>query len=313
MSRLVASIGLFLVLICAANVWPGTASADDATNITTYRKYLDSVNKGDVAAVLALFADNAQVSAPPTCAPAPCTTRAAIQNFEQSAASDHVQVQLLSSVNIVNGNVTALVAVRSDTIRALGLSRIVLTDTVTFSGDRISKFVVEPQASDPQTAVLLRILSQPAPAPSPPSTSAACPPNPSPTNPADPSMIVNAPLAGQRVTSPMPISGRARVFEAAVSIDVFDASGGLLVHTFTMASGGAPALAPFAASVPFAVTREQTGCIRVFEASARDGSPVNVVQVPITLGFAIAPPNTGDGGLSTTKARALGPSAVVDR
>ena len=298
MSRLVASIGLFLVFISVANAWPGTASADDASNISTYRKYLDSTNKGDVAAVLALFADNAQLSSPPTCAPAPCTTRAAIQSFEQSAAADHAQVQLLSSVNVVNGNVIAQVAFRSDTVRALGFSRIVLTDTVTFSGDRISKLVVEPQASDPQTAGLLRILNQPASASSPPSTSAACPPNPNPTNPADPSMIVSAPLAGQRVTSPIPISGRARVFEAAVSIDVFDATGGLLVHTFTMASQGAPSFAPFAASVSFTVTREQTGCIRVFEQSARDGSPVNTVQVPVTLGLSIAPPNTGDGGLT---------------
>jgi len=172
MSRLAAFVGLLLVFICATSAWPHTASADDATNINTYRKYLDSTNKGDVAAVLALFADNAQISSPPTCAPAPCTTRAAIQSFEQSAAADHAQVQLLGSVNIVNGNVTAQVAFRSDTVRALGFSRIVLTDTVTFSGDRISKLVVEPQASDPQTAALLRILSQPAPLVPPPAPAA---------------------------------------------------------------------------------------------------------------------------------------------
>src|ERR1041385_4887355 len=129
MSRLAAFVGLLLVFICATSAWPHTASADDATNINTYRKYLDSVNKGDVAAVLALFADNAQVSAPPTCAPAPCPTRAALQKFDQSAASYHLQVQLLSSVNIANSSVTALSPVRSDAIRAVWLSRIVLTDT----------------------------------------------------------------------------------------------------------------------------------------------------------------------------------------
>jgi hypothetical protein len=65
-----------------------------------------------------------------------------------------------------------------------------------------------------------------------------------------------------------------------------------------MAAEAGPALSPFAASVPFSVATEQPGCIRVFEASARDGSPVNVVQVPVTLSPGVTPPSTGDAGLA---------------
>lgn len=125
-----------------------------------------------------------------------------------------------------------------------------------------------------------------------------CPENPSPPDAADPSIIVEAPAEGARVTSPVTVSGRARVFEAVVSITIFDAAGSPLVETFTMASEAGPALAPFSAQVPFTVSQEQKGCIRVFESSAQDGRPVNVVQVEVTLAPpGVSPPSTGDAGL----------------
>jgi Cu-Zn family superoxide dismutase len=130
-----------------------------------------------------------------------------------------------------------------------------------------------------------------------PVAAGACPPNPSPPDPADPSVIVDTPASGARVTSPVAISGRARVFEAHVSITIFGQSGAVLADTFTMAAEAGPALSPFAASVPFSLATEQPGCIRVFESSARDGSPVNVVQVPVTLAPGVTPPSTGDAGL----------------
>lgn len=126
----------------------------------------------------------------------------------------------------------------------------------------------------------------------------ACPPNPSPPDAADPSIIVDTPVPGQRVTSPVLISGRARVFEAVVSITI--AQGGKpLVETTTMAAEG-QVLSAFSTQVAFALAggvSEAAGCIRVYEASARDGSPVNVVQIPVTLATGPVPPSTGNGGL----------------
>jgi Immunoglobulin-like domain of bacterial spore germination len=126
---------------------------------------------------------------------------------------------------------------------------------------------------------------------------AACPRNPDPPDRSNPSVIVNTPVAGQRVTSPVLISGRAAVFEAVVSITIFDASGRAIVNTTTMTSEGF-VLSPFSKRVPFTVSREQAGCIRVFEASAKDGSPTNVVQVEVILAPGPRPPSTGDGGLA---------------
>ena len=124
-----------------------------------------------------------------------------------------------------------------------------------------------------------------------------CPANPSPPDAGDPSVIVDAPTAGATVTSPVTISGKARVFEANVRITIFDAAGNVLVDTFTTASEAGPVLAPYTASVAFNTANQQQGCIRVFEESAQDGSPRNVVQVEVNLAPPTTPPQTGTGGL----------------
>jgi hypothetical protein len=114
-------------------------------------------------------------------------------------------------------------------------------------------------------------------------TVGVCGPNPSPPNPADPSMQVYAPVPEVRSASPLRVAGQARVFEATVSLELRDAGGRTIAEGFTTAAQGAPALAPFEGSLRFTVNAETPACLWVFEASARDGSPVNVVQVPVTL------------------------------
>jgi len=122
----------------------------------------------------------------------------------------------------------------------------------------------------------------------------ACKPNPSPVNASDPSIIVAAPTAGTSVANPIHVTGQARVFEATVSIKLFDANGAELVSTTTNAAEGGT-LSPFSTDVAFAVTSGTPACLWVFEASARDGAPTNVVQIPLTLGAASLP-STGTGG-----------------
>jgi hypothetical protein len=124
-----------------------------------------------------------------------------------------------------------------------------------------------------------------------------CPANPSPVNAADPSMVVVAPRAGATVLSPVTVAGRARAFEANVRITIFDAGGSVLADTSTTASEAAPALAPYSTGVSFVTTAEQKGCVRVFEESAQDGQPVNVVQVEVSLAAPTTPPSAGTAGL----------------
>ena len=148
-----------------------------------------------------------------------------------------------------------------------------------------------------------------------------CPANPSPPAPADPSMILDEPAAGDTVTSPVHIAGLARVFEANVRITVYSASGMILEDTFTTAAEAGPALAPFEADVAFTVLTEQAGCVRVWEESAADGSPRNVVQVEVNLSPATAeatptpapvtPPDTGDAGLAAGGFSPIAPFAAM--
>jgi len=57
-----------------------------------YQQYLDSINGGDVAAVMALFADDAVFEAAPECSPAPCTGKEAIQQEIERLVADEVSL-----------------------------------------------------------------------------------------------------------------------------------------------------------------------------------------------------------------------------
>ncbi|MPZ23892.1 MAG: hypothetical protein GEU28_10160 [Dehalococcoidia bacterium] len=113
---------------------------------------------------------------------------------------------------------------------------------------------------------------------------AACQPNPSPVDEGDPSILVDSPAPGDSVEGIVEVSGEARVFEATVSLALYDADGELLAETFSTTSEGAPAFGELEARVGYAGVDEQTeGCLWVFESSAEDGSPTHVVQVPLEL------------------------------
>jgi len=107
---------------------------------------------------------------------------------------------------------------------------------------------------------------------------AVCGANPDPPSAMRPAIVVSAPLPNAQSTSPLAVSGQARVFEAVVSLALKDAGGATIVAGTTQTQAGAPALAPFAAALSFNVTGVTPACLWVFEASARDGSPVNVVN-----------------------------------
>jgi len=126
-----------------------------------------------------------------------------------------------------------------------------------------------------------------------------CQTNPDPVDPADPSIIVSAPVANDSVTSPIHVTGQARVFEAVVSLTLFDENGDEIVSTTTMAAEG-QVLSAFSADMSFSVTTDTPACLWVFESSARDGEPVNVVQVPLSLSAGTTLPPTGSGGALTS-------------
>jgi Immunoglobulin-like domain of bacterial spore germination len=134
-------------------------------------------------------------------------------------------------------------------------------------------------------------------------TTNVCAPNPAPAT--SDTNQVDAPTAGARVSSPITVRGRIAAFEATFRVAIFDGAGTTIADVQGMSSEG-QVLAPVEVQVPFSVTSETPACMWVFETSARDGSPVNVVQMPLTL----LPPTTA-GGLPGTGDSPLSPASSV--
>ncbi len=98
-----------------------------------------------------------------------------------------------------------------------------------------------------------------------------------------PFILVESPGIGERVSSPVTIAGTANVFEAVVSIAILDEHGRTVASTFTMATCGTGCRGSYATDVRYHVSTRQPGTIRVYEVSAKDGSPLHVVEIPVTL------------------------------
>jgi len=95
---------------------------------------------------------------------------------------------------------------------------------------------------------------------------------------------VTSPIPNQKVTSPVKVSGKSNFFEAHTSIKVVDDNGKVLAHTFATAGGWMDKLYPFSKSVHYDKPSSPKGSVEVFEESAKDGSAVNKVSIPVTFG-----------------------------
>ena len=135
-----------------------------------------------------------------------------------------------------------------------------------------------------------------------------------------PPILLEHPGIDQTVSSPVTISGTADVFEANVSIRIIAGEGTVIADTYATATCGTGCRGTYTKDVPYTLDHRETGVIEVFEASAKDGSPLNVVRIPVTLEPSVSSsplPTTWDGVWRpdyTTAGRAAGadpPAAAV--
>ncbi|MFG1954126.1 Gmad2 immunoglobulin-like domain-containing protein [Micromonospora sp. NPDC048830] len=98
-----------------------------------------------------------------------------------------------------------------------------------------------------------------------------------------PAIVVTAPSIGDRVTSPVTVTGTADVFEATVSVRILDAAGREIGTAFTTAACGSGCRGDYRVRVGYRLDRAGPGTIEVYEVSAQDGSRVNVVAVPVVM------------------------------
>ncbi|SCF21419.1 Sporulation and spore germination [Micromonospora viridifaciens] len=101
-----------------------------------------------------------------------------------------------------------------------------------------------------------------------------------------PPIVVTAPAVGDRITSPVTVTGTAAVFEATVSVRVLDAAGREIGTAFTLAACGSGCRGDYRVHVGYRRATAGPGTVEVYEVSARDGSRVHVVAIPVVMAAA---------------------------
>ena len=96
-----------------------------------------------------------------------------------------------------------------------------------------------------------------------------------------PLILVESPLPGDVVTSPIRVVGTSNLFEASSLLELHQ-DGKTLVQKIVTASAGNGERGTFDVELPFDVTGPAT--IVTYDRSAADGSIENRVEVPVTLG-----------------------------
>jgi germination protein M len=96
-----------------------------------------------------------------------------------------------------------------------------------------------------------------------------------------PPLLVESPLPGETVASPLRIAGTANAYEATFQAELLDASGAVLVQKMVMATSGSGQRGTFEETLPY--TGEGAGRLVVWEDSAADGSRIHQVEIPLEL------------------------------
>jgi germination protein M len=99
-----------------------------------------------------------------------------------------------------------------------------------------------------------------------------------------PPILVEDPLPFEEVTSPLRVTGTANTFEATFAYELTDTDGRIVDENFVTATSGTGTRGTFdfttgAFQVPF----DGFGALIVFESSAKDGSRINLVEIPLRM------------------------------
>jgi hypothetical protein len=97
-----------------------------------------------------------------------------------------------------------------------------------------------------------------------------------------PLVLVESPTPGETVASPLRATGTSNTFEATVDYEVVDADGAVLDEGVTTATAGTGTWGTF--DLTTGDLPAGPAVLRAFQASAEDGHPTDVYEVPITVG-----------------------------
>jgi germination protein M len=98
-----------------------------------------------------------------------------------------------------------------------------------------------------------------------------------------PAMFVDRPAFGAALGNPGRVTGNADVFEATFRVSILDAGGTVLVDKQVMATCGTGCRGSFDVTLAYTVAKGQWGTLRVYNPSAKDGSPEDVRDYRVWL------------------------------
>jgi germination protein M len=98
-----------------------------------------------------------------------------------------------------------------------------------------------------------------------------------------PAIFVYRPAFGASIGNPARITGSANVFEATFLATLLDGSGATIAESQVMATCGTGCRGTFDVTVPYTVDEAGWGTLRVWDGSAKDGSPENVREYRVWL------------------------------
>lgn len=98
-----------------------------------------------------------------------------------------------------------------------------------------------------------------------------------------PAVLIESPVLGDSIESPVSLSGTANVFEARFQISVRNAQGSPVVDRAVQATSGTGTRGTFDTEVAFDLPAGTKVTLVAWYASAKDGSPVVVMSVPVVV------------------------------
>jgi spore germination protein GerM len=92
---------------------------------------------------------------------------------------------------------------------------------------------------------------------------------------------VESPTYGDTVTSPLRVYGTSNVFEATSQLRITDSAGKTLAEAIVTATSGTGTRGTYDVTVPFTAKPGSDITLMSFEYSAKDGSMVNITEIPL--------------------------------
>ena len=95
---------------------------------------------------------------------------------------------------------------------------------------------------------------------------------------------IKLPQKNTVIENPVLISGKANVFEANVRVRILDDNKNILADDFITADGWMDKLYLFKKEIDYKMPQTENGLIEIFEESAKDGSDLHKIEIPVVFG-----------------------------